>query len=119
MGDVTALCDRVLLMHEGRLFHDGSLDALVARLCPFRDVRMELRRCIPSEALTPYGQLEEHSGHQARLRISRSQLTQQVSALLARFDIVDLEVSDPPIEELIGSLFERGQTTVATTEGQQ
>jgi ABC-2 type transport system ATP-binding protein len=42
-----------------------------------------------------------------------------VSALLARFDIVDLEVSDPPIEELIGSLFERGQTTVATTEGQQ
>ena len=119
MGDITALCDRVLLIHEGRLFHDGSLDALVGRLCPFRDVRLELRRSIPSEALTPYGQLEEHSGHQARLRIARSQLTQQVSALLARFDIVDLEVSDPPIEELIGSLFERGQTTVATTEGQQ
>ena len=119
MGDITALCDRVLLIHEGRLFHDGSLEALAARLCPFRDVRLELRHSIPSEALTPYGQLEEHSGHQARLRIARSQLTQQVSALLARFDIVDLEVSDPPIEELIGSLFERGQTTVATTEGQQ
>jgi ABC-2 type transport system ATP-binding protein len=40
-----------------------------------------------------------------RLLIPREQLTQQVGLLLSRFEVVDLEVSDPPIEELIGGLF--------------
>jgi ABC-2 type transport system ATP-binding protein len=37
--------------------------------------------------------------------VPRDQLTQQVGRLLQSFDVVDLEVSDPPIEELIGALF--------------
>jgi ABC-2 type transport system ATP-binding protein len=31
--------------------------------------------------------------------------TAVVASLLARFEVLDLEVSDPPIEELIGGLF--------------
>jgi len=31
-----------------------------------------------------------------------------VGHLLSRFDVRDLEVSDPPIEELIGGLFRQG-----------
>ena len=32
-----------------------------------------------------------------------------VAQLLERFAVVDLEVSDPPIEQIIGGLFERGR----------
>lgn len=108
MGDITALCDRVLLIHQGQLFHDGSLEALTSRLAPCREVRLELRHPAPAAAFRAYGTLESHQGQQVRLLIPREQLTQQVSALLQRFDVVDLEVSDPPVEELIGSLFRQG-----------
>jgi ABC-2 type transport system ATP-binding protein len=105
MGDITALCPRVLLIHQGRLFHDGSLADLTQRLAPCRQVRLELADLHPAEAFAGFGQIEAHQGHQVRLLVPRDQLTARVSALLERFAVVDLEVSDPPIEELIGGLF--------------
>ena len=105
MGDITALCPRVLLIHQGQLFHDGSLADLTQRLAPCRQVRLELADLHPPEAFAGFGQLEAHQGHQVRLLVPRAQLAQQVAALLERFAVVDLEVSDPPVEELIGGLF--------------
>lgn len=105
MGDITALCPRVLLIHQGQIFHDGSLADLTQRLAPCRQVRLELADLHPPEAFAGFGQLEAHQGHLVRLLVPRAQLAQQVAALLERFAVVDLEVSDPPVEELIGGLF--------------
>ena len=105
MGDITALCPRVLLIHQGRLFHDGSLADLTQRLAPCRQVRLELADLHPPEAFAGFGQLEAHQGHLVRLLVPRAQLAEKVAALLERFAVVDLEVSDPPVEELIGGLF--------------
>jgi ABC-2 type transport system ATP-binding protein len=108
MADITALCPRVLLIHEGRLFHDGSLDALTQRLAPCREVRLELAEPWPLEALRSYGEVESCEGMVVRLLIRRDELTAAVSRLLADLPVRDLEVRDPPIEELIGSLFAQG-----------
>ena len=105
MGDITALCPRVLLIHQGQLFHDGSLADLTQRLAPCRQVRLELADLHPPEAFAGFGQLEAHQGHLVRLLVPRAQLAERVAALLERFAVVDLEVSDPPVEELIGGLF--------------
>ena len=105
MGDITALCQRVLLIHQGRLFHDGPLGALTTRLAPCREVRLELRWPQPAEVLQPFGTLQRLQGHQVQLLIERERITERVAALLERFDVLDLEVRDPPIEDLIGALF--------------
>lgn len=108
MGDITALCPRVLLIHQGRLFHDGRLDDLTERLAPCRQVRLELQEALPVSAFEGYGVIEFHQGHQVRLLVERQQLTSAVGRLLAAFPVVDLEVSDPPVEEIIGRLFVQG-----------
>lgn len=108
MGDITALCPRVLLIHQGHLFHDGPLDDLTDRLTPCRQVRLELKDPQPPEAFSGYGALESCQGHQVRLLIPRDRLTDAVARLLADFAVVDLEVSEPPVEELIGRLFRQG-----------
>jgi ABC-2 type transport system ATP-binding protein len=117
MGDITALCPRVLLIHQGQLFHDGSLARLTQRLAPCRQVRLELEQLQPAEAFAGFGTIESHQGHQVRLLVPRAQLTERVAALLEHFAVVDLEVSDPPIEELIGGLFrQRGEASAAGAE---
>jgi ABC-2 type transport system ATP-binding protein len=73
-------------------------------------VRLELAEPPTAEALLPYGELERLEGRAATLLVPRDRLTTAVAALLARFAVVDLEVSDPPIEELIGGLFREGST---------
>ena len=116
MGDITALCPRVLLIHQGQLFHDGSLADLTQRLAPCRQVRLELADLHPPEAFAGFGQLEAHQGHQVRLLVPRAQLAEQVAALLERFAVVDLEVSDPPVEELIGGLFRQRDSNAEASQ---
>jgi ABC-2 type transport system ATP-binding protein len=105
MADITALCPRVLLIHEGQLFHDGSLQGLTERLAPSRQVRLELCDPQPSGVFSSYGALQSHEGNEVRLLVPRERLTESVARLLADFAVCDLEVSDPPIEEMIGKLF--------------
>ena len=109
MADITALCPRVLLIHQGRLFHDGPLDALTDQLSPEREVVLELEQPVPREAVAGLGQIERMEGCALHLRVPRDQLTTVVAQLLDRFAVRDLEVKDPPIEALIGSLFRKGQ----------
>jgi ABC-2 type transport system ATP-binding protein len=105
MADITALCPRVLLIHEGSLFHDGSLAGLTERFAPCRQVRLELCDVPSPQAFTAYGELQAQEGKEVWLRIPRERLTDSVTRLLRDFAVCDLEVSDPPIEELIGNLF--------------
>ncbi len=108
MADITALCARVLLIHHGRLFHDGSLEGLTQRLAPCREVRLGLGETVPAATLRRYGEVAGLEGRDVRLLIPRERLIASVGHLLADLPVVDLEVSDPPIEELIGRLFRAG-----------
>jgi ABC-2 type transport system ATP-binding protein len=112
MADITALCPRVLLIHEGALFYDGSLEGLTSRMAPFRQVRLELCETLPAVRFAGYGEVEGQDGREVRLRVPREHLTDSVNRLLTDFEVCDLEVSDPPIEELIGNLFRQGTTDI-------
>ena len=48
-------------------------------------------------------------GCDVRLLVPRDQLTAVVAQLLDRLPVRDLDVTDPPIEELIGGLFRQGR----------
>jgi ABC-2 type transport system ATP-binding protein len=71
-------------------------------------VRLELDRPIEAGRLQRYGEIEQHEGAAVRLLIGRDRLTASLNQLLADLPVVDLEVRDPPIEELIGRLFQQG-----------
>ena len=108
MADITALCPRVLLIHAGGLFYDGSLDGLSARLAPCREVRLDLRQPVSPATFAGCGEVVACEGRAVRLLIPRQQLIPCLARLLADLDVEDLEVRDPPIEELIGDLFLQG-----------
>ncbi len=108
MADITALCERVMLMHQGSLFYDGGLEELVEKFAPYREVIVEFEQHLPEEKLAQYGEVEAVEGREARLIIRREALTQTTAKLLNQFDVVDLKVTDPPIEEIIGRLFRKG-----------
>lgn len=117
MADITALCRRVLLIHEGQLVYDGSLDGLLDRFAPYREVQVELAHPLPVETmqatsmLSSYGELESVEGQSVRLLVKREELTGTVARILAELEVLDLTVTDPPIEEVIGRVFRTGKVT--------
>jgi ABC-2 type transport system ATP-binding protein len=110
MADITALCDRVLLIHQGQLIYDGLLEDLLDRFAPYRQVKIELAQALSRDKLADFGEIESIQGQEVRFLIPRAKLTGTVSRILAQLEVQDLNVSDPPIEEIIGRLFQTGQT---------
>lgn len=108
MADITALCDRVLLIYQGSLIYDGSLDNLLAQFAPYREVKVELAAPVSSHQLSQYGDVKALEGCSASLIIQRNHLTRSVSKILAELAVQDLTVTDPPIEEVIGRVFQAG-----------
>ncbi|HEY9878032.1 MAG TPA: ATP-binding cassette domain-containing protein [Leptolyngbyaceae cyanobacterium] len=108
MADITALCERVLLIHQGQLIYDGSLEGLLDRFAPYREVKLEMDCPVQEEALRAYGEVEILEGCSASLIVRRETLTRTVSQLLTAFAVKDLTVTDPPIEEVIGRVFRAG-----------
>lgn len=111
MADITALCDRVLLIHQGQLIYDGLLDGLLERFAPYRQVKVELAQSLPESKLADFGQIETIEGQEVRFLVPREHLTPTISRILAQLEVRDLSVSDPPIEEIIGRLFQTGETS--------
>ena len=111
MADITALCDRVLLIHQGQLIYDGLLEDLLDRFAPYRQVKVELAQALSHAELTSFGEIESIQGQEVKFLVPREKLTATISRLLAQLPIQDLSVSDPPIEEIIGRLFQTGQAS--------
>lgn len=108
MADITALCDRVLLIHQGQLIYDGSLEGLLEKFSPCRAVQLDFSQVYSRDQLSAYGQVESIEGQSARLLVTREKLTETVSKVLAELAVVDLSVTDSPIEEVIGQVFLEG-----------
>lgn len=105
MADITALCERVLLVHDGRLVYDGDLAAMVARVAPHREVEVELERPLPTEQLAALGEIERVDGCVVKWLVPHAELTRTVAQIMQTLPVRDLRVTDPPIEEIIGRVF--------------
>ena len=108
MADITALCERVMVIHQGQLIYNGGLNQLLERFAPCREVKVELGHSLPPEKLADFGEVQTIEGREIRFLIEREDLTSSVGKMLAQLEVIDLSVTEPPIEEVIGQLFDKG-----------
>ena len=110
MDDVAALCPRVLVIDHGHLIYDGSLTELVRRVRPDKRVLLRLSRPVEARDLQRLGTLVSQTDAQAVLQVSQTELQGAVQRALAQLPVVDLTVEDPPLEDVMRELFQRGAT---------
>ncbi len=110
MADVTALCPRVILIHQGRLLYDGELSGLAQRLAPFKLVHLSLSDGHTSEgqplALPSEVELLQRENGRLTLRVGRAEAPAAVARLLDSLPISDLSVEDPPIEAVMDKIYQ-------------
>ena len=107
MKDVTALCQRVVIINHGQIMYDGSLSGIVDRFSTDKIITLELAdgQGVDEQELSRYGRLVEKKLPRIKLRVDRREVTQVLSAILDRHVIEDISVEDPPLEEVIAQAF--------------
>ena len=110
MRDVEALCSRVLVINHGRLVYDGDLAGIVDRFGSAKLVKLEFNDGqIPDRGeLERFGEVSNQEGPLAFLKIDRARVAEALGAILDRFDVADVSVQDPPLEEVIARVFKEG-----------
>jgi len=111
MADITALCSRVLVVHEGRLVYDGALSSLAERLTPNRVIELRLTEPVADETLRSFGHVLARDGASVSLVVDRALLRQTIARIFEELKPSDLNVHEPAIETVIGPLL-RGERLV-------
>jgi len=108
MEDVAALCPRVMVIDKGRLIYDGGLSELIRRVRPDKRMLLRLSRPVERRDLEALGSVIEHRDAEAIVQVSQDALQPAVARALSSLPLTDLTVEDPPLEEVMRELFERG-----------
>jgi ABC-2 type transport system ATP-binding protein len=96
------------VIDHGRLRFDGDLDLLVEQHAPYRRVRVVFREPVTPGTLTGYGEVLEADPLHATLQVSRPRVAEVTARLLAEMPVEDVSIEDPPIEEVIRTVFADG-----------
>ena len=106
MADVTALCERIIIIHQGQLKYDGGINNLSRRIAPYKLIGValgEARECDLS-CYGPLVQTDSNDGKQY-LQVDAAEVTSITARILQDLPVHDLTIEDPPIESVIEQAF--------------
>ena len=105
MGDVKELCQRVMIIDKGRLVFDGQLSKIIKRYTEHKIISVILSKKIDQEKLSTFGQLTAYNFPEAKFIIDKKKIADVSGRILSSLPVVDINIEEPPIEEIIRDLF--------------
>ena len=111
LSDIETLCRRVIVIDHGKLLFDGDLAELRNRIMPVTSVVFDVKT-VPDPSLLVWNGLRivETASHRYRVDIDRRQLSPvtAVKEIVNRFDVADLAIEEPQIEEVVKRIYREG-----------
>jgi ABC-2 type transport system ATP-binding protein len=105
MADVEALCQRVVVIHHGRILFDGPLTDLVTRFSPHKTIVVDLETTVTPFSYATFGEVVSQTDGRVTLRVPKADTARVAGRLLAELPVSDLTIEDTPIEEVIEQVF--------------
>jgi len=118
MDDVVALCPRVIVIDGGKLIHDGDLRKLVKTMRPGKLVSFTLGGPVAEDELTRLGQVAHREAGRVVLQVADDRLREVVAHLLSALPVTDLSVEDPPLEDVMRTLFQEKTAPAEAAPGE-
>jgi ABC-2 type transport system ATP-binding protein len=106
MDDIEALCSRVIVIDEGQILSDGTLDDLRRHVTTERWLIVDLAE-EDGDVTDPQATVISREGHRVRLRFDPEEVSaaELIGRITAAHAIRDLFVENPPVEEIIARLY--------------
>lgn len=106
MADVTALCERIIIIHHGKIKYDGGLSDLSRRIAPVKLIGLALHDAV-SVDLSPYGMVMPQENHNGKhlIQVPADEVAAITARLLSDLKVQDLTIEDPPVEDVIERAF--------------
>lgn len=105
MKDIAALCQRVVVIAGGEIIYDGSLSGIIDRFGGHKIVTLQFdQEDVPGD-LARFGDVIEIQPPRAKIRVDRNAVGRVLGSILDQYDLADVSVEDPPLEQVIADVF--------------
>lgn len=106
MDEIEALCERIIVIDNGAIFNDGTLENLRSRVNPERRLKVEFSENIAFSH--DEVRIVSREGNTLHLSFNPIEMTTTglIQLLSESYPVKDLFVENPPIEEIIAQLYE-------------
>jgi len=106
MQDIEKLCKRVIIINYGRIIYDGPLAEIRKNYFTDKHIEVKLSDKVKSFKFKGCNVLEKQD-YQLKLELDtkKTPIQDLITFLLKNYDVVDITITDPPIEEIIKKIY--------------
>lgn len=107
LSDVEKLCERVMIIDQGRLLYNGRLETLQTRFGGKRELVVDFAQPYPNVSVEG-AEVVEHNDLRATYQFDRQTITasELIGRISAHYRILDLAVREPEIEATVRRIYE-------------
>jgi ABC-2 type transport system ATP-binding protein len=107
LSDVERLCERVMIIDQGKLLYDGALEVLRERFGGVRELVVDFAQAY-SDVSVDGAEIAERDGLRATYHFRRDAITASalIGRLSERYQIRDLQVREPQVEDTVRRIYE-------------
>ena len=111
LNDVEQVCERLIIIDSGKIIYDGGIDALKKQYGKTRMLIVDLAHAYPDIQLENV-HLTRREENRVWLAFDRDTLpaSEVIARLAARYEIQDLTISEPEIEEIVRRIYNFGMS---------
>lgn len=107
MKDIEDLCDRVVVINQGKNVFDGKLADVSDLFEQRKVVKLKSSSVLDCEGLKTFGVLKSSTAHESTVLIEKPKVNESLKKLVEMYPFADISVENIPLEEGIRLLYER------------
>lgn len=108
MDDVDEVCDRVIIINNGVVMHDGSMVSLNQQYSSEKFVLLEFGGSPPStDDISKIGKIVSRNNATITIAVPKNKLMERISLIGKNYDIRDITIESVPLEVIVSDLFNK------------
>jgi ABC-2 type transport system ATP-binding protein len=116
LGDIEAICERVIMLDEGKIIYDGELTSLKSNWVEGKEIHFQFMDQVSLKELQSLPLLfpvtweynEKDQIYIAYIKEEKDSISQLISAVVSHYKIKDLKIHETSIEEIVRNIYEKG-----------
>ncbi|MCL4262288.1 MAG: ATP-binding cassette domain-containing protein [Anaerolineae bacterium] len=108
LGDIEELCPRVMIIDNGRLIYDGSLQVIKNRFGKYREIAFDTAVSLNSLEVPPHAEIINREERRLVLRFDRSQTSASkvASSIMQQIEVQDFSLTEPDLSLIIKQIYQ-------------
>ncbi len=108
MDDVEKLCNRAIIINHGSIVLDDTLESMKHRYVQSKRIDVKLNE-VPKRFAFPGATLVKRSPYALSIELDnrKGNISELIDYLTHSFKIADINIADPPIEEIIANIYRK------------